>query len=143
MRSSRSPASPSRTARTIGMPPATDASNSSSRFCGARQRQQLDAVRRDELLVGGDDRLPGLQRPPDQIARRLEAAHQLDDDVGVGRDDGVDALGPLDAARNPVDLLPLDAAIADRRQAAATDECRSTAPSPRIGRRCQSRRWRL
>ena len=33
MRKSRSPASPSRTARTMGMPPATDASNSSSRLC--------------------------------------------------------------------------------------------------------------
>ena len=60
--------------------------------------------------------LPAVQRSPDEIARRLEAAHQLDDDVGVGRDDVVDAVGPVDASRHPVDLLALDAAIADGRQ---------------------------
>ena len=133
MRSRRSPASPSRTARTIGMPPATDASNSSSRFCRARQREQLDSVSRDELLVRRHDRFSGLQRAPDEIARRLEATHQLDDDVGVRRDDGIDAVGPLNAGRHPVDLLALDTAIADRASAAGTDECRSTAPSPPIG----------
>ena len=81
-----------------------------------RERQQLDAVRRDELLVGRDDRLAACERSPDEIARRLETAHQLDDDVGVGCDDVVDAVGPVDAGRYPVDLLALDAAIADGRQ---------------------------
>ena len=60
--------------------------------------------------------LPACERPPDEIARRLEPAHQLDDDVGVGCDDGVDAVGPVDAGRHPVDFLPLDAAVADGRQ---------------------------
>ena len=60
--------------------------------------------------------LPACQRAPDEIACRLEAAHQLDDDIGIGGDDRVDAVGPLDVGRHPVDFLPLDSAIADRRQ---------------------------
>ena len=82
----------------------------------ARERQQLDTVRRDELLVCGDDRFPRLERSLDEIACRLETAHQLDDDVGVRSDDVVDAVGPVDPGRHPVDLLSLHAAIADRRQ---------------------------
>ena len=78
-----------------------------------RERQQLDAVRRDELLVGGDHRLAGLQRSPNQLSRRLETAHQLDDDMSVRVDHRVEAVGPLHVRRNPVDLLPLDAAVAD------------------------------
>ena len=81
-----------------------------------RERQELHTVRRDELFVCGDDRFTRRERSLDEIARRLETAHQLDDDVGVGCDDVVDALGPVDASRHPVDLLALDAAIADGRQ---------------------------
>ena len=73
-------------------------------------------MRRDEQLVGRDDRLAGLQRSPDQISRRLETAHQLDDDVGVGGDDTVDAVGPINSGRYPVDLLALHSAIANGRQ---------------------------
>ncbi len=95
------------------MPPATDASNKQLAFLLARERQQLDTVRRNELLVRGHDRLARFEGSSDEIARGLEPAHQLNDDVGVRGDDGVEALGPVDTGRHPVDLLPLDAAIAD------------------------------
>ena len=38
----------------------------------------------DDVLVGRDDRLAGAERGGDQRPRRLVAAHDLDDDVGVG-----------------------------------------------------------
>ena len=52
----------------------------------ARDRPQLLAVLGQQLLVGGDDVLAGGHRPHHVLARRLQAAHQLDDQVGVGED---------------------------------------------------------
>ena len=50
--------------------------------------EQLDADVGQQLLVGGDDRLAGGQRRGDQLACRLDAADDLDDDVdgGIGDD---------------------------------------------------------
>ena len=43
--------------------------------------EQLGAVVGQQLLVGGDHRLAGLQRREDQLAGRLDAADHLDDHV--------------------------------------------------------------
>ena len=79
----RSPASDSRSGRISGMPPATDASNSRSTPAVAATSNSSAPWRRDQLLVGGDHRLAGLQRLGDQLARRLDPAHDLDHDVDV------------------------------------------------------------
>ena len=47
----------------------------------ARRRPQLLAVDREQLLVGRHHVLAGLHRPQHVLARRLEPAHQLDDQV--------------------------------------------------------------
>ena len=46
--------------------------------------EQLATVGRDQLLVGGDDRLAAHQRFDDEGAGRLDAADHLDDDVDFG-----------------------------------------------------------
>ena len=78
----RSPVSDSRRARTRGMAPATAASYSRStpRFL-ARVRRATPFGRGQQRLVGGDHRLPGLERRPDQLAGRLEPADELDHHV--------------------------------------------------------------
>ena len=85
-----SPRRLSRSARTSGMPPATAASKSRSTPACVGGLEQLDADVGEQLLVGGDDRLAAGERGGDQLAGRLDAADDLDDevDVGVG-DDGV------------------------------------------------------
>ena len=45
---------------------------------------------RDDLLVGGDDRLAVQQRLTDPLGRRLNAADRFDDDVRVAVEDVVD-----------------------------------------------------
>jgi hypothetical protein len=50
----------------------------------ARDGLELRAVVRDDVLVGGDDRLAGAERGRDQRVGGLVAAHQLADDVDVG-----------------------------------------------------------
>ena len=52
----------------------------------ARARPQLLAVLGEQLLVGGDDVLAGPHRAQHVVARRLDAADQLDDQVGAGED---------------------------------------------------------
>ena len=44
---------------------------------GGRCREELGALARDQLLVRGHDRLPGLEERADVAARRLESAHHL------------------------------------------------------------------
>ena len=46
-------------------------------------REQLGAVGREQRLVGGDDVGAGVHRELEVLAGRLEAADQLDDDVGA------------------------------------------------------------
>ena len=63
--------------------------------------EQLVPVLGDELLVRGHDRLPGPQRREDVLARRLDPADQLDDQVGF-REDPVEV--PLAATQHAGDL---------------------------------------
>ena len=46
-----------------------------------RDREEVGALARDELLVRGHDRLAGAEQLADVAARRLEPAHHLGDDV--------------------------------------------------------------
>ena len=68
-----------------GMPPATAASKRNGDLGPAGDRFQLRAVVGDDVLVRGDDRLAGREGGRDERVRGLVAAHQLDDDVDVGR----------------------------------------------------------
>ena len=52
----------------------------------ARRRPQLLAVLAEQLLVRGHDVLAGAHRAQDVVARRLEAADELDDEVAAGED---------------------------------------------------------
>ena len=52
----------------------------------ARARPQLLAVLGEQQLVGGDDVLAGAHRAQHVVARRVDAADQLDDQVGAGED---------------------------------------------------------
>ena len=54
-----------------------------------RGGEELLAVGREELLVGGHDRLAARQRAQEELARRLDTPHELADDVDPGVvDDG-------------------------------------------------------
>ena len=70
------------------MPPATAASKRRS-TPAVGGLEQLDADVGEQLLVGGDDRLAAGQRRRDQLAGRLDAADDLDDEVDVGVGDDV------------------------------------------------------
>ena len=48
-----------------------------------------------------------------QVFRRREASDELDDNVGIGRENGVEVVGPNYVVRNPGLLLALEVAIAD------------------------------
>ena len=52
----------------------------------ARRAPQLLAVARQQQLVGGHDVLAGAHRPQHVVARGVDAADQLDDQVAVGED---------------------------------------------------------
>ena len=61
--------------------------------------EQLDADVGQQLLVRGDDRLAAGQRGGDQLAGRLDAADDLDDDVDVGIGDDVVGVAGQHAGR--------------------------------------------
>ncbi len=139
------PTRPSRSALTIGMPPATAASKAEDRAALLGQRRQLGAVHGDQRLVGGDDMLAGAQRRLDQaLGDAARAADQLDDDVDVRRrgqrqrvvfpaqprEIDVALLG-LERARDGHELEP--PAAAQRQQAVVLGE-QLTTPAPTVPR---------
>ena len=93
----RSPTSDSRSGRMIGMPPATAASKRRSTPAASAAWNSSAPALGQELLVAGDDRLAGLERAEDQLAGRLDAADELDDDVDVGIVDDRPRVGGEDA----------------------------------------------
>ena len=66
-----------------GTTPATAASKRSSAPPLGGGLPELGPVPRDQLLVGADDGAPGAQRARDELERRVEPAHHLDDQVGA------------------------------------------------------------
>jgi hypothetical protein len=66
---------------------------------------------RDELLVGGDNRLSCLESAADPLPRRVETADQLDQDVRIGGQHLIDIRSPAHI-RQPVSLFPFDIPIA-------------------------------
>ena len=101
------------------MPPATEPSNRRSTPLRAGEREQLGAVVRDELLVGGHDGLAGGERAAHPAAGRIEPADEFHDDVGVRLEHVVGALGPRHVAGDPRRALPRDVAVEDVGQAHA------------------------
>ena len=69
-----------------GMPPATADSNSRSTPAVDGGLEQLGAAVGQQLLVGGDHRLAGLQGVEDQGPGRLDPADDLDHHIDVGID---------------------------------------------------------
>ncbi len=68
-----------------------DASGNRSSECDvsvvlAGQADEIGALPGDELFVGGDHRLAGLQRAAHPVAGGIDAADEFDDDVGIGRE---------------------------------------------------------
>ena len=63
------------------MPPPTAASKPSATPARRGRFEELDAVVREERLVGGDHVLAAGERPRDERARGLEAPDELDHDV--------------------------------------------------------------
>ena len=85
MRLMRLPPSPSRSVLTIGMPPATAASNESAVLFASASLRQRDAVVRQQRLVGGDHRPAGAERRLDRALGGIAlAAHQFDEHVDAG-----------------------------------------------------------
>ena len=68
-------------------------------------------VRGNQLLVGGDHRLAGVDGAFVPGARGVESADDLDDHVDVCLQDIFDAIGPDHVRRNPVDTLARDVAV--------------------------------
>src|SRR5262249_17330488 len=82
-----------------------------------RQRQQRRAGVRNDLLVGGNDRLAGCERLANPARRRLEATNRLDDHVDIPVQDVVVVVGPADGVglRHSRTLL-VRTAVADVRE---------------------------
>ena len=81
------------------------------RRAGARRGEQLVAVLREQLLVGGHQGLARLQRAQRVLPRGLDAADQLDDRVG-GLEDLVERSAR--ARQHPRDLGPAAGGRGDR-----------------------------
>ena len=86
MRSTCAAASDSWSTRITGTTPATAASKRSWTPCSRASRPQLLAVLGEQLLVGGHDVAPGAHRAQHVVARRLDPADHLDDQVAAGED---------------------------------------------------------
>ncbi len=83
---------------------------------GGRRFEQLGAHVGQQFLVGGDDRLAGLQSLEDQAPGRLDAADDLDDHVDVGIADHGVGIGRQQAHRDRGRPLPGQAAHRHRGQ---------------------------
>src|SRR5262249_49779654 len=68
-------------------------------------------------LVGRDDRLAGLERPPHPLRRWTDSADELDHDVEVGSENLVDGFGPLNRRWHPIGPLARDVTVEDMGQA--------------------------
>ena len=77
--------------------------------------EQLDADVGEQLLVGGDHRLAAGERGGDQLAGRLDAADDLDDDVDVGIGDDVVGVAGEHTGRQLDVALPGEVAHGDAR----------------------------
>src|ERR1700758_4200751 len=77
------------------------------------QREQVRPVPRDQLLVGRHHRLAGLQRLAHNLRGWVQAADELDDDVGIRFEHCVDVVRPDDVAWDPGLPLPFHVAVAD------------------------------
>ena len=84
MRSMRSPASPCSSPGITGIPPATAAPYFRCPPLCRRQPLQFDPVERNQLLVGRDHALAGIEGAPYPGARRIEPAHQFHNHIGIG-----------------------------------------------------------
>ena len=67
----------------------------------ASQFSKIRAALGDQELVGGDDGFAGPQGTANPVAGRLEAADELNDDVGVGGEQIVDVFCPADTIAGP------------------------------------------
>src|SRR5579859_6988923 len=70
-----------------------------------------DAVFGNQLLVGGDYVSARRKRLPDPFARGLETACELDHDVGLGGQNLIEVIGPMNGGGDPRDALTVNAAI--------------------------------
>ena len=113
----------------------------------ARRRPQLLAVVGEQLLVGRDDVLARPHRPQHVLARRLEPAHQLDDQVRALEDllerrRASASARPTSSGRAPVIALDRVGALgqqrlerrADRAVAEQADPKRPGQPGPPVSR---------
>ena len=129
MRASELPASPSRSVLTIGMAPPTAASKLSATRLLLGERGQRDAMPGQQRLVGGDHRLPGLERrrrpprAPDRPSPPISSTKTSISRIGGERHRIVDPAQPLEidaallAARARADRDHLDRPAAARRRA--------------------------
>jgi len=79
----------------------------------AGERDQFGSAMRDELLVGGDDGLVRGENTSDPIFGGFKAAHDFDNDIGVGGENVFDVFGPDDIGRKPVNFFAGNVAIED------------------------------
>ena len=69
--------------------------------CARRELRERRSLMRDQLFVGGDHGAAAFERAAHPGAGRIAPADQLDDHVGVGREDVVDVVGPADVGGDP------------------------------------------
>ena len=93
--------------------------------------KQLRTVRRQQHLVGGHDRCALLDRRCTHSCAGVDTADDFDDDVGRGREDVVEAVGPVDGRRDPVGALARHITIEDVRQLEAIGQFRTLDQNPR------------
>ena len=130
MRANALPASPSRSVLTIGMAPPTAASKLSATLVLLGERRKLDAVPRQQRLVGGDHRLAGLAAPPSTAAR----AGSPSPPISSTKTSMPGSRRKRDRIGDPAQLLQIDAAILAARARADRDDL--DRPAAARGERC-------
>ncbi len=125
--STSSPASASSRTRSSGIAPATAASKRSADAPRTRKRLQSRALRRQQILVGGDHVATAIERAFDQLDRIGRAADQFDDEIHLRIVDQRTGVARKDAARQEIGPRLVRIANGDRAQlvadAAAAFDC--------------------
>lgn len=80
---------------------------------GGGEALEFDALKGDELFIGGNDTFAGLKGVAHPVSSGVEATGEFDDDIDIGGEDGIGVFSPSDACGHPGDAFAGDTAIED------------------------------
>ena len=80
---------------------------------GRGQPLQVDAVKGNELLVGGDHAFAGFESAAHPGSGGIESAGEFDNHIDIGGEHRIGVFAPDHARRHPIDALARHAAVED------------------------------